>query len=62
MAILIVVYSVVVYGLYACKFIIRLIYVNMGMTIIVKYMTIRVTYGELFDIYIYMCGTYLGES
>lgn len=54
MAILIVVYSVVVYGLYACKFIIRLIYVNMGMTIIVKYMTIRVTYGELFDIYIYI--------
>ena len=33
--------------LYDCKFIIRLIYVNMGMTIIVKY-------GELFDIYIYM--------
>ena len=45
--------------LYGCKFIIWLIYVNMGMTITVKY-------GELFDIYIYMYiyiyGTHLGES
>jgi hypothetical protein len=43
--------------LYGCKFIIWLIYVNMGMTITVKY-------GELFDIYmyIYICGTHLGES